>query len=74
MSFEDLQLVLLVQNSCFQSRIIDETLMFNGTPGLVISPLYRRVSTLGPLYCGYSHVLANITFSDIHMYNSVTLE
>ena len=46
--------VLLVQNSCFQSRIIDETLMLNCAPGLVISPLYRRVSTSGPLYCGYS--------------------
>ena len=40
--------VLLVQNLCFRSRIIDETLMFNCTPGLVISPLYRRVSTSGP--------------------------
>ena len=28
--------------------------MFNCTPGLVISPLYRRVSTSGPLCCGYS--------------------
>ena len=30
-------LALLVQNSCFQSRILDEILMFNCTPGLVIS-------------------------------------
>ena len=28
--------------------------MFNCTPGLIVSPLYRRVSTSGPLYCGYS--------------------
>ena len=50
--------VLLVRNSCFWSRIIDETLMFNCTPGLVSSPLYRRVSTSGPLYCGYSQYLS----------------
>ena len=28
--------------------------MFNCTPGLVLSPINRRVSTSGPLYYGYS--------------------
>ena len=65
-------LVLLLQNSCFWSRIIDETLMFNCTPGLVISPLYRRVSTSGPLYCGYSQIFCEIKNEfDITLYLAV---
>ena len=46
--------VLLVQKSCFWSKIIDEIMMFKCTPGLVIYLLYRRVSTSGPLYCVFS--------------------
>ena len=61
--------VLLVQNPCFRSRIIDETLMFNCTPGLVISSLYRRVSTSGPLYCGYSHL-----FNTYHVWQAAKRE
>ena len=42
--------------------------MFNGTPGLVISPLYWRVSTSGPLYCGYSNLVTTISvMSNLHI-------
>ena len=34
--------------------------MFNCTPGLVISPLFWRVSTSGPLYCGYSQLFPSL--------------
>ena len=44
--------------------------MFNCTPGLVISPLYRRVSTSGPLYCGYStksykNMILEVVFAEL---------
>ena len=58
--------VLLVQKSCFRSRIIDETLMFNYTQRLVISSLYRRVSTSGPLYWGYSVKISSTVWSNCH--------